>query len=354
MGRGHEGGLSGRVVTRIGVFLEVRGHDSRAFFAEHGLALEALDSADARVPYALVTAMGLRAAELTGVANVGLELAMTVVEPATLDVAGWMLMASASVRRGLERAERYQRYWGDGERMQIVPVPGGLALRYSHPSAAPPSAAHEARHQDECALAEVVLGLRFMTGRDDVGGRLVRFRHPAPADTTQHERIFRSPIEFEAAHTELELADATLELPMKNAHELYCAMFEREVERALAALPETQRVAVEVRTIARAALLADGCTLAGVARALGTSPRTLQRRLHAEGTSFDAILDAVRRELAQSFLERGVPLKQIAMLLGYAETSAFHRAFKRWTGESPRSLLEADGAKSQRTGASSQ
>ena len=93
------------------MLLEQRGHDSRAFFEGHGLALGALDAADARVPYALVEAMGLRAAELTGVANVGLDLALTVVEPATLDVAAWMLMASATIRRGLERAARHQRYW---------------------------------------------------------------------------------------------------------------------------------------------------------------------------------------------------------------------------------------------------
>jgi AraC-like DNA-binding protein len=63
--------------------------------------------------------------------------------------------------------------------------------------------------------------------------------------------------------------------------------------------------------------------------------RTLQRRLREEGTSFAAIVDALRREMALAYLDRRVSIPEVAQLLGYADTTAFHHAFRRWTGSSP-------------------
>jgi AraC-like DNA-binding protein len=61
----------------------------------------------------------------------------------------------------------------------------------------------------------------------------------------------------------------------------------------------------------------------------------MQRRLEAEGTSFAAVVDALRRELACAYLDRRVPIPEIAALLGYADGTAFHHAFRRWTGSTP-------------------
>jgi AraC-like DNA-binding protein len=89
-----------------------------------------------------------------------------------------------------------------------------------------------------------------------------------------------------------------------------------------------------------ARLMRDGaCTSTELADAFAMHERTLQRRLKAEGTSFDAIRDEVRRELAQTHLaQRNVPLSHIAEMLGYAEASAFTRACRRWFGEAPREV----------------
>ncbi|MGQ0531862.1 MAG: helix-turn-helix domain-containing protein [Caulobacteraceae bacterium] len=78
---------------------------------------------------------------------------------------------------------------------------------------------------------------------------------------------------------------------------------------------------------------------ADVARAFGLHERTLQRRLKAEGTSFEALRDEARRDWAQTLLgQRTVPLSHIAEVLGYAEASAFTRASQRWFGASPREV----------------
>src|SRR5262249_21950149 len=72
-----------------------------------------------------------------------------------------------------------------------------------------------------------------------------------------------------------------------------------------------------------------------IARELGLTPRSLQRRLKDEDSSFQIVRDEVRRDLAISYLERQLPVTEISFLLGFSDLSAFCRAFKRWTGVAP-------------------
>ena len=83
-------------------------------------------------------------------------------------------------------------------------------------------------------------------------------------------------------------------------------------------------------------LLASGeVRIAAIARTLGVSRQTLYRRLKAEGTTFERLLDGLRHRLASRLLGEGVAVKDIAYRLGFSDPAAFSRAFKRWTGASP-------------------
>jgi AraC-like DNA-binding protein len=86
----------------------------------------------------------------------------------------------------------------------------------------------------------------------------------------------------------------------------------------------------------RAALGARDCSAAAVAALLSMHPRTLSRRLQAEGTTFRAIVEAVRRETAEQLLVyTAMPNTEIADALAYADPAVFTRAFRRWTGQPP-------------------
>jgi AraC-like DNA-binding protein len=100
--------------------------------------------------------------------------------------------------------------------------------------------------------------------------------------------------------------------------------------------PKESSLKVKVEN-ATAALLPHGQARHDlVAAELGMSPRTLTRRLAAEGVSFAEILKEVREALAKRYIaDRTLPISQIAWLLGYAEVSGFTRAFQRWTGIVP-------------------
>ena len=77
-------------------------------------------------------------------------------------------------------------------------------------------------------------------------------------------------------------------------------------------------------------------TLGQIARRMAVSERTLRRRLEEQGTTFRAVLDETRARISRSYVsDRRLPLSEVAFLLGFSEPSAFHRAFKRWTGSTP-------------------
>jgi AraC-like DNA-binding protein len=322
--------ISAKLLLRVVAYCSARGHDAEALCQSAGVSLASLGEADARVRYETAARLGERALELTRDDNFGLHLAQDVKDTSSFDVGALLLMASPTLAVALERMAAHQRYWGDGQRATLRPGPTGLAVRYALPGAVGPYA----RHADECAMAEIALGARVLSGQM-IDADIVRFRHPAPRSTAEHAALFGCPIEFGCAHTEIAFGVAALETKLAHANDAFLAIFEHQVERAIARLPAATSASGAVRATARASLAGGGCTLAGTARSLGVSTRTLQRHLQAEGASFAEIIDALRREMALAYLERQVPLLQVAEMLGYSDATAFHHAFRRWTGLSP-------------------
>ena len=104
----------------------------------------------------------------------------------------------------------------------------------------------------------------------------------------------------------------------------------------LAELPATDDLISRLEQFVVDALRNDGAGLSAAARALGMSTRTLQRRLQERGIVYDRLVDELRRRLSQKYLaDPGLSLGEIAYLLGYSESSAFNRAYRRWTGRTP-------------------
>jgi AraC-like DNA-binding protein len=112
---------------------------------------------------------------------------------------------------------------------------------------------------------------------------------------------------------------------------------ESHAEALLGERPDpTATTSERVRALLAATLAEGDVSLAAMAAHLHMSERSLQRRLASEGRVFDELLEGLRRELALRYLgDRAMAISEIADLLGYSEASAFHRAFKRWTGRTP-------------------
>lgn len=168
--------------------------------------------------------------------------------------------------------------------------------------------------------------------------RRVCFAHAAPHDPREHEAFFDTEVRFDAGYDGLEFDRDTLALPLPGA-DADLSQFLVEHLRAIAGDPPAA-VTLEGR-VQQAICSRFGnqpLTMAALAHDLGMSNRTLRRRLLEHRTSYHEILHRVRRELADELL--GDPdhkLADIAFLLGFSDASAFHRAYVRWTGNTPAS-----------------
>lgn len=188
----------------------------------------------------------------------------------------------------------------------------------------------------------VVLGRRW-TGHD-WAPREVCFRHPAPPDVSEHRRIFRCPLRFEHPRNEVRLDPAILALPFPSFAPDLGTYLSRRAEQLLSATGQ-RTLLDELRRAVREALPSGRPELSTVARRLGQSARSLQRRLAEEGTNYAELVDEVRRELALELVaDRRVSVEEVGCLLGFADARGFRRAFERWTGRSPRAHRSGSGA----------
>ncbi len=193
------------------------------------------------------------------------------------------------------------------------------------------------RHQIESWVTSLVRICRQLTNRH-LRPSCVRLVHRRNGGATQLEKFLGCDVEFGAATDDVAFPETVKQLPVVCADPYlnkflikYCdeARSHRDAGRL------TWRVAVEN---AIAPLLPHGkAGVSEIARQLGMSPRTLERRLGSEGLTFTGILSELRCDLAKRYLrEEDLPISKIAWLLGYQEAGGFTHAFKRWTGKTPR------------------
>lgn len=163
------------------------------------------------------------------------------------------------------------------------------------------------------------------------------FTHAEPANLTSYRRLFGPiPIHFRAAQDALSFDRALLDVPMKLADPNLNAVLRRHADHLIAELPDPNWLTGKVRQLLLGLIPAGKTNADYVAARLGMSRRTLTRHLQREGATYKDLLEQARRELAYQYLSsRTTEIQQIAFMLGYSETAAFSRAFRRWSGQSP-------------------
>jgi AraC-like DNA-binding protein len=165
----------------------------------------------------------------------------------------------------------------------------------------------------------------------------VRLGHAEPRDTREHVRLLGPALRFgQPIMTAIAFDPADLDREIAQADRGLLPIVERHLQELLAAAPSETDWLAEIRN-AVAESVPDGApTIQTIAKRMGASVRTLQRRLGDHGVVFKDLVAETRRDLALRYLAHGTAeLTEIAFLVGYSELSAFHRAFKKWTGETP-------------------
>lgn len=307
-----------------------RGVETADLMARVGLTADQLADVEHRLPLRALIRLWELAAQALDDDDFGLNAAQAP-PSGIVSVIDTAMRCSADLGECWRRGVRFANLAIDGAGPRLDDAGEPVFLRFRPPVS--PDAVP--RHATEFSLATYLVNGRRATGAPIVP-RAVRFRHPRPQDTSAHERLFGAPVSFDHPCSEIELDPAVLRLPIRNDDPVMSRLMERYAEEWLARLG----VHANLRDQARRQVyeqLHDGVPTAdSIARRLGLSERTFSRRLRAEGVSYPEIVDSVRKELSLVYLRnRALKLTEVAFLLGFSELSAFHRAFRRWTGTTP-------------------
>jgi len=255
-----------------------------------------------------------------------------------LDLVEFAFRTSTSLGSGLERLAHYGRVLSDRVAAGMNDR-GGNSVFWVRDTATTPL--HPGR-------AEFALALALKLAREGTGTNIVPVRvslaHPAPGDGSEHRRFFGGPVHFAAESNSMVLSAVDAARPLLGADEALAAIVRRRLDKALhhRDRSEAGSFTTRVHRLLVQALGEGPSTADGVAHALGVSRRTLSRRLAEENTSFSSILDTVREDVAKTLLQdRSLSIGDIAFFLHYSEPAAFHRSFRRWTGQTPHAFRES-------------
>lgn len=306
--------------------LRVLGIESAALF-DGIVDPNTLSAPEARVEHAVLQRLVVRARELSGQPGIGFLLGLQMRVPAH-GYLGFAAMTAPSARHALELAERFAPTRTNALRLKLVEEQG---------------ASEASLYIDEVIelgeLRETVL-IALAVGIWRIGEALTGVALRGAADFTfgptsyMAEQQGELSVRFNQPRNRLRFDPAYLELPLTMAHASASLLAKEQLERALSEITRSELV-----TQVRDAIVTAGGTfrdLPEVARVFGVSERTLKRKLQSEGAAFSDVLNDVRREHAEKLLgDPRLSIDEVAERVGYADTSNFTRAFRRWTGKTP-------------------
>ncbi|HBZ69331.1 MAG TPA: hypothetical protein DEP35_06185, partial [Deltaproteobacteria bacterium] len=232
----------------------------------------------------------------------------------------------------LRRLVRYGRILNEAFLFRFEgPAGQQVAIAQSPPE---PGVGHPYAVNYRCA---VLLGVCRRITRVDLVPSEIAFAYQQPRSILEYHRFFHCPLRFGQPVSTITFAKRDIDLPIPGEDETLAGYLSENAERVLRTLCSGTSTKERVRTAIWAELSEGPPKLHRVASALHVPPRTLQRRLAAEGTSLRQEVEHIREQMALATLrERQVPIEEVAFILGYAEPSTFYRSFKRWTGKTPR------------------
>ena len=312
--------------------LQVRGCDVDALLLRSGLDGAMLKDPNGRVPVSGMVRLWRLAVEETGDPCLGLKAA-AFVQPATFHSLGLAMLASQNLGDALQRSARFSRIVSSAADIVIERTPRGLKEVMRWRAGVP-----VVEEAIDLMMASTVKMGALLLGLDPQAAQPLELRlcrSATPAMRAEFEAYFRCQIWFGADENSLLVPQEWVERPLPMANPQLARQNDLVVMEYLNRFDGT-RLAEKVRAELISRLPAGEPPRAAVATALHLSEKTLQRRLKDEDTSYQQVLDEVRRDLAQQYLrENAVSVCEVTFRLGFSDQSSFTRAFRRWTGLTP-------------------
>jgi len=300
------------------------GYNAESLLAASGVRTSDLNDPDRRVPCeALGTVVALAQRERF-TPNIGLELAR-LTPIGAYPLLDYLVATSETVGAGAEQLARYLR---------LVGSPAEITSHHERDRVRIEIADSGAPFSTEYSAALIVLHFKEET-EGKFRATSLSLKH-TPDNVEVFERALGCEVLGGALWNGLIVPIESWRLPLRRRDSALRRLLETQADQILAQVRTRIGIAAEVQRALTPNLSAANGSISRFARQLGLSGRTLQRRLAAEGVSYQQLVDAARKEAAARYLtESTLAICEVAYLVGYSEAAPFHRAFKRWYGMTP-------------------
>lgn len=310
--------------------LESRGIPSTPLFERAGLDPAGMQDPNARYPQAAITRLWQLAIEASNDPALGLDVGRQV-NQTTFHALGYSLLASQTLEECFTRLLRYFRIVSDAAELDFCQVDSQTQKFVIHPlagDAQPSDAALDALLSVLIRLCRALAGPQFTAAA-------IYLHRPPPVDKQLYEKVFKAALFFDATESAIHFHTADLQRALPYANPELARHNDEILSRYLAHF-DKENTANRVHAVLVELLSQGEPSQEKVADALHMSLRNLQRKLSDEDSSYKTILNNTRRDLALSYIkDQRYSISEITFLLGFADSSSFTRAFKRWTGQAP-------------------
>lgn len=322
-------------VTRVGCSLGLppllaeHGIDPRQLLLEVGLPEETFDSPENVVPLAALCRYVDMAASRTGLSDLGLRACVDTGLRSLVTV-GYLVAHSQTVGVALHTLDEYLYVHDQGGTVFVAEEGDVVALGYE-------LLIPEMAGADHVVFGSVAIAANILRELCGPGFALreVTFAYPAPASTALFKRFFRAPVRFGAERSAIMFDADWLAAPISEADSFIRSVLEEKVKAQGNAFRATAED--RIRRVVRTLVATGRWSADDVAATFGMSRRTLARRLRDNGSSFRDVLESSLFDASKHLLQSSsLSVLEIAGRVGYADSASFSRAFRRWSGMSPR------------------
>lgn len=328
-----EQSVAAGIVRALAELAVSKGAGARALYTQAGIDPHDVQNSDNRIPLAKYQALMHAGQRLSNDPALALHFGEAF-DAAEISIAGAIHPKSELLADSFELLNRYAPLvldvGGPQERFAFTRRNGQVWIIDHRPN---PNAFAELTESTfarmVCMARRHLPGVRFPTE--------VRVTHHAPAYRAEYDRVFQAPVVFDSEDNALVTDGAWVGRKAPGVARYATDVLSAHAESLIGQLEQSKTVRGRVESALVPLLSTGGARIAIVASAMGLSRQTLFRRLRTEGTTFEQVLDEQRRALAIRFVsDNRLAMSEIAERLGFSDATSLSRAFKRWTGSSPR------------------
>ena len=294
-----------------------------------------LENPDLQVSGDVLKYLWREAVKQTGDMDLGLHIGEAF-DLSAIGIVGYVLLNCQTYGQVLAKLSQYTRLFSQGVAIHHRVADGWVLCDCEIVGNVKNYLLDEPRQPIESTFAALMKATQQLTGKS-LPVKAVWFQHPLPGDCSEHQRIFQTSVQFSQPKNRIIFKSNSLDWSVRSANTNLLSLFELHASDMLCAQTKAQNYSQQVTEAIIHSLQGEVPPIEAIARKLMLSVRQLQRKLQMENTSYQKLLDQTRKELALQYLKnQETSIHDVAFLLGFSEPSAFHRAFKRWTGQTPR------------------